>query len=165
MPQLAGWLFADLLLVLVVVVLGGEVVAAPAHPTAKPKPTVSASASPTVRPTATSPPGLDPHTKSVTLKVDPAAVLAHSAPALADLKRQVLQGIAPYRGRHAALVLVFATAGDVNYSSQLAETVAPMLPQFAPNFFPTYHQSIIRSYFDGQGKADTIRLELFFVGQ
>jgi hypothetical protein len=173
MPQLAGWLFADLLLVLVVVVLGGEVVA-PVHHVVIVSPTASATTgtpSPSARPTATSPPGLNPKTESVVLTVDPAAVLAHSAPALKALRSQVLHKISQFKGRRAALVLVFASAGtcsgcafDVGYSSELARAVAPMLPKISPSFFPPYHQSIIRSYFDGQGKADTVRLELFFVG-
>jgi hypothetical protein len=169
LPQLAGWLFADLLLVMVLVVLGGQTGAG--APVAAASPSASATGSSTrPRPTATQPPGLDPNSVSVTAHVDAAALIAGSGPARADLRTQVLHLIAHYLNRHAALVIVWGTAADcgscgvdIGLSQQLAQSVAPLVPGFDPTFFPAYNPKIIRAYFDGSGTPGTVRFELFFI--
>lgn len=66
--HLAGWLFADLLLVLVLIVLGGQTVqtvqgAEPATP--RPSPAARTSAAPS----ASAPPGMDPDSRRLKLLV------------------------------------------------------------------------------------------------
>ena len=75
-----------------------------------------------------------------------------------------------FPGKTAALVIVWGTAGpcdscapDSNDSSQLAEDVAPLLPQWDPSFFPAYSPKIIRGYWDGKGTRNTLRIEMFFI--
>ncbi|GAA1238744.1 hypothetical protein GCM10009665_31320 [Kitasatospora nipponensis] len=175
LSQLAGWLFADLLLMLVVVVLGGQssarnpVADASASPSAPATAPTSAAPS-TAAPTASSPPGLDPHSVSVSAPVDPDALINGSAAARADLGAKVRELIRPYLPRQAALVIVWGSAGgcrgcppDLGRSKQLADAVAPLVHDFAPDFFPPYDPKIIRGYYDGEGGSDTVRFELFFI--
>ncbi|WP_371501633.1 hypothetical protein OG871_32340 [Kitasatospora sp. NBC_00374] len=171
LPRLAGWLLADILLMLVVVVLGTEVV--PALPSAgrSPGPNPSAAAAaPPAGPHGASSASLDPHSESVVAHVDPDALLDGSPAAVADLLQQLRLGIQPYRARRAALVLVWGSAAacrgcaaDLGRSAELARQVAPRVPDVAPEFFPAYDPRIIRAYEDGEGQVGTVRLELFFV--
>ncbi|MFJ1565689.1 hypothetical protein [Streptomyces erythrochromogenes] len=176
---LAGWLFADLLLVIVLVVLGSEVPAAAPDPhpsptatdtaTGAPDPSHSASPSPTPSDTAR-PGGIDPVTVSVGVRLDPDALIAGRPSETAELTRQVNEGIKRYEGRAAAFVMVFGTVRsggsvDTGRSDAYATAVARQLPQAAPRFFPPYSEKIIRGYHDsGQAiPSGTARIELFFL--
>ncbi|MFD9077473.1 hypothetical protein ACFQ7B_01520 [Streptomyces erythrochromogenes] len=172
---LAGWLFADLLLVIVLVVLGSEVPAAAPDPrpsptaTAAPDPSHSSSPSPAPSDTAR-PGGLDPVTASVGVRLDPDALIAGRPSETAELTRQVTEEIKRYEGRTAAFVMVFGTvrsggAVDTGRSDAYATAVARQLPQAAPRFFPPYSEKIIRGYHDsGQAiPSGTARIELFFL--
>ncbi|MFF9978651.1 hypothetical protein [Streptomyces erythrochromogenes] len=174
---LAGWLFADLLLVIVLVVLGSEVPAAAPDPhpsptaaaTAAPDPSRSSSPSPAPADTAR-PGGLDPVTVSVGIRLDPDALIAGRPSETAELTRQVNEEIKRYTGRTAAFVMVFGTvrsggAVDTGRSDAYATAVARQLPQAAPRFFPPYSEKIIRGYHDsGQDiPSGTARIELFFL--
>ncbi|WP_183064439.1 hypothetical protein [Streptomyces sp. gCLA4] len=178
---LAGWLFADLLLVIVLVVLGSEMPAAAPDPDPPPTPTATAPApvtatpdpsrSPSPTPSDTSRPGgLDPVTVSVGIRLDPDALIAGSPSETAELARQVNEEIKRYAGRTAAFVMVFGTVRsggsvDNGRSDAYATAVARQLPQAAPRFFPPYSEKIIRGYHDsGAGIASgTARIELFFL--
>ncbi|MFF4433771.1 hypothetical protein ACFYZ4_32020 [Streptomyces sp. NPDC001513] len=176
---LAGWLFADLLLVIVLVVLGSEVPAAAPDPNPGPTPTTTTTAdpgrSPSPTPSDTSRPGgLDPVTVSVGIHLDPDALISGRSSETAELTRQITQEIKRYEGRTAAFVMVFGTvrtgsgsAGsvDTGRSDTYATAVAKLLPQAAPQFFPPYSEKIIRGYHDsGQGiPSGTARIELFFL--
>ncbi|MFD8420719.1 hypothetical protein [Streptomyces sp. NPDC059466] len=181
-PYLAGWLFADVLLVIVLVVLGGE--RAPHDRTAaqdaSPAPTPSARRSPSPEPTVTPTPtptqrarpgGLDPATRSITVHTDADALVAGSKSAKADLERQVADGIERFKGRTAAFVMVFGTvhgaggAVDSGRSDAYATAVARLLPRTEPAFFPPYSEKIIRGYHDSSGdiSSGTARIELFFL--
>ncbi|MFE6905673.1 hypothetical protein [Streptomyces erythrochromogenes] len=172
---LAGWLFADLLLVIVLVVLGSEVPAAAPDPrptataTAAPNPSHSASPSPAPSDTAR-PGGLDPVTVSVGVRLDPDALIAGRPSETDELTRQVNEEIKRYEGRTAAFVMVFGTVRsggsvDTGRSDAFATAVARQLPQAAPRFFPPYSEKIIRGYHDsGQAiPSGTARIELFFL--
>ncbi|MER7730202.1 hypothetical protein ABTX80_04905 [Streptomyces erythrochromogenes] len=177
---LAGWLFADLLLVIVLVVLGSEVPAAAPDPhpsptatatatAATPDPSHGTSASPTPSDTAR-PGGLDPVTVSVGVRLDPDALIAGRPSETAELTRQVTEEIKRYEGRTAAFVMVFGTVRsggsvDTGRSDAFATAVARQLPQAAPRFFPPYSEKIIRGYHDsGQAiPSGTARIELFFL--
>ncbi|MEU5520624.1 hypothetical protein ABZ759_07930 [Streptomyces sp. NPDC047860] len=185
LAQASGWLFADLLLMLVIVVLGGQSSDAGDAPPCPGCPSSSASSSstapsstssaPTTAPPAsasTVPPGLDPHSKSITVKnVDVTGVLAHEPTALARIEREVRRQTARFKGRHAALVLVWGSAAscpscrgiDLSRSQQLADAIAPRVRSYDPAFFPEDDPKLIRPYHDGGGTRNTVRLELFFV--
>ncbi|MEU1529606.1 hypothetical protein [Streptomyces fagopyri] len=181
-PYLAGWLFADVLLVIVLVVLGGERTphqeAFARDPSPVPAPTPSARRSPSPEPTATPTPtprarpgGLDPATRSITVHTDADALVAGSKAARADLEHQVTDGIERFKGRTAAFVMVFGTvhgaggAVDSGRSDAYATAVARLLPRTEPAFFPPYSEKIIRGYHDSSGdiSSGTARIELFFL--
>ncbi|WP_133916763.1 hypothetical protein [Streptomyces sp. NBC_00582] len=179
-PYLAGWLFADLLLVLVLVVLGSQPGTTEQSDDAGPTPSTTASAATgrTPRPTASPPAprasrpaGLDPVTRSITVRADAEAVIAGTAGAVASVRRQVDRRIGPYRGRTAAFVMVFATVHtsgggvDTARSDVYATAVARLLPRIAPEFFPPYDEKIIRGYHDSSFRiaSGTARIELFFL--
>ncbi|QFZ72871.1 hypothetical protein GFH48_05940 [Streptomyces fagopyri] len=179
-PYLAGWLFADVLLVIVLVVLGGERTphegAFARGPSPTPTPTPSARRSPSPEPTATPAPrtrpgGLDPATRSITVHTDADALVAGSKAARADLEHQVTDGIERFRGRTAAFVMVFGTvhgaggAVDSGRSDAYATAVARLLPRAEPAFFPPYSEKIIRGDHDSSGdiSSGTARIELFFL--
>lgn len=179
--QLAGWLFADLLLVMVVVVLGGETPAdrgAPpgATPGSAGVRTPSGPVSPGSSSAPDSPPpadgGLDPRTRSITVRVDPDNLIAGSARATASLRAQVGRKARQFPGKRVAFVMVFGNAGrlpggavDTGTSTAFAEAVARQLPSAAPRFFPRYHKEIIRGYHntDPRVPSGTAEIELFFL--
>ncbi|MFJ8112679.1 hypothetical protein [Streptomyces sp. NPDC096132] len=181
-PYLAGWLFADLLLVLLLVVLGSQtgttdgIDEAGRTPSALPTSGGSRSPGPTSSPTATRTPrpaGLDPTTQSITVAADADAVIAGSAGAVASVRRQVDRQIARFGRRTAAFVMVFATVHgsgggvDTGRSDVYATAVARLLPKIAPQFFPPYDKKIIRGYHDSgyRIRSGTARIELFFLQQ
>ncbi|MGW0555930.1 hypothetical protein ACWDZ6_17260 [Streptomyces sp. NPDC002926] len=173
--RVAGWLFADLLLVMVVVTLGGETTkGAGAHnqpeltagPTSTTTPTVSAPAP------GTPAGGLDPHTRSISVRTDPGDLVGGSDTAAASIRRQVVQKAEQFQGERAAFVIVFGNAGrlpggavDTRSSTEYAEAVARLLPSAKPDFFPPYDEKIIRSYHntDPRVPSGTAEIELFFL--
>ncbi|MFJ9931739.1 hypothetical protein ACIRSJ_01330 [Streptomyces virginiae] len=175
---LAGWLFADLLLVIVLVVLGSEMPAADPHPDPEPTATATATATPDpsrspspTRSDTSRPGGLDPVTVSIGIRLDPDALIAGRPSETAELTRQVTQEIKRYEGRTAAFVMVFGTVRtsggsvDTGRSDEYATAVARQLPQAAPRFFPPYSEKIIRGYHDSGSAiaSGTARIELFFL--
>ncbi|WP_326654111.1 MULTISPECIES: hypothetical protein [unclassified Streptomyces] len=174
--RVAGWLFADLLLVMVVVALGGETTTkgAGAHirpeltagPTGTPAPAVSTPAP------GTPAGGLDPHTKSISVRTDPGDLVGGSDAAAASIRRQVVRKAEQFQGERAAFVIVFGNAGrlpggavDTRSSTEYAEAVARLLPSAKPDFFPPYDEKIIRSYHntDPRVPSGTAEIELFFL--
>ncbi|WP_191874777.1 hypothetical protein [Streptomyces filipinensis] len=179
---MAGWLFADLLLVMVVVLLGGETTdgaeprppCAAASPSCIPSPSEPTHPGPSTSAPASPPPsgGLDPHTRSITVRTNPEAFMGGSARAAASVRRQVARQTRKFRGKRAAFVMVFGNAGrlpggavDTGTSTAFAEAVARLLPSAAPEFFPQYHKEIIRGYHntDPGIPSGTAEIELFFL--
>ncbi|MFF3457197.1 hypothetical protein ACFYXH_23325 [Streptomyces sp. NPDC002730] len=181
--RLAGWLFADLLLVMVVVALGGEKMTEGAGArirpelTAGPTGTPAPSPTPTISAPAPSSPaapagGLDPDTESITVRTDPEELIGGSDGAAASIRRQVVEKAKQFQGERAAFVIVFGNAGrlpggavDTRSSTAYAEAVAKLLPSAAPDFFPPYDEKIIRSYHntDPGVPSGTAEIELFFL--
>ncbi|MFH8449594.1 hypothetical protein ACH4CD_10140 [Streptomyces fungicidicus] len=182
--RLAGWLFADLLLVMVLVALSGaESTGAGPAPCARPSSAGCAPTTSTTTPTAPTPSrtpespaptggGLDPVTESITVRTDPEALVAGTDAAETGLKREVVRKIRKFSGERAAFVIVFGNAGrlpggavDTDASTRYAEAVARLLPSAAPRFFPPYHPKIIRGYHntDRRVASGTARIELFFL--
>ncbi|WP_327327516.1 hypothetical protein OG735_37055 [Streptomyces sp. NBC_01210] len=181
--RLAGWLFADLLLVMVVVALGGEKMTEgagarirpelTAGPTSTPAPSLTP-AIPAPAPSSPAAPagGLDPDTESITVRTDPEDLIGGSDGAAASIRRQVVQKAMQFQGERAAFVIVFGNAGrlpggavDTRSSTAYAEAVAKLLPAAAPDFFPPYDEKIIRSYHntDPGVPSGTAEIELFFL--
>ncbi|MEU6237254.1 hypothetical protein [Kitasatospora sp. NPDC047058] len=176
----AGWLFADLMVVMVLVVLGGQTTPLPvaepspapgttASPPAAPEPASSSPAAPTASSPAP-PPGLDPNSTSVVVEVDADGLIGGDPAARAAFADRLKDQIGPYTRRSAAMVFVWGTAAgcsrctaDLGRSQALADSVAPLVHAVAPGFFPADDRRLIRPYLDGQGRAGTVRLELFFL--
>lgn len=135
---IAGWLFADLLLVLFIVGLGSQVTKS----VAEPRPSPSASASKSERPKE---PGM--RTKPVVLSVPARADALLSGPgprrraAVRALDREISKELRSPRvaeqteGLKAAVVLAFGQTGsDVSKGQRLARQVLRELPNIDPLF-------------------------------
>ncbi|MFE7189021.1 hypothetical protein [Kitasatospora sp. NPDC057541] len=130
--HLAGWLFADMLLVLALVAMGdqGDPVAAEraaAGPSASPSASATADATPSAAPTPTGPRGVehDPVTVDVSGDASDAAGLA----------AQVRAATERYAGRQAAVVLTFGSNRDPGVGQAYAHTVNGLLAQARPEMF------------------------------
>lgn len=163
----AGWLFADLLLVLFLVGWGTEptvppptpiVLPSPSPTTPKPSPTSTPSPTPTPTPTETSAPGLAKTPVTLELRItlsgsqlaDPSAVAASIATEVAALERDSEQ---------AGMVLIWGYAHDVGLGMRLAASVGEILPVADA---VTFGDSTIRSFWKG-GNAGQIDLEIYFL--
>lgn len=160
--MIAGWLFADLLLVLFIIQLGAGPAAAPALAGASPKPIAAI-------PSVTAPPGLDPDTASIV--IDPGfnvdRVLRGDPPELGWVVERFRAESARFAGHRAGVVMVFGTVRsggvvDTKRSSEYAERLIPLLTDAAPDLFPA-DPSYYRNYvtFDGQDGAVKVELFLF----
>ncbi|MCM2393870.1 hypothetical protein [Streptomyces albipurpureus] len=175
----AGWLFADLLLVITVIALGGQWTApttadrADGEPSASPAPAVSASPTPSPRVSAAQP-GLDPDSEEFDVRGDAPGLLAREAAAVRDIRDEVAKGISAYPGKRAALVIIWGTAGSCrtcpvtdNASRDYARAIGALLPSVSATFFPAYHEEIIRGYRNTSGDRERgqATIELFFLRQ
>lgn len=158
---MAGWLFADLMLVLFVVGLGSQATAYPA-----PLPTPTASSTPTPTPTPTRPPALSKKPVTVNVKVDFADLLgtgAARARAADKLKNDVSRGL---KKRHlasdrAGMVLVWAYHDDVDYGLRVSQAVASQLPKASKSFFG---DTSIRTFWRGaRGHSSRVDLEIYIL--
>ena len=145
---LAGWLFADLLLVLALVAMGGE-----SDPN-------SAVSKPTSTPTRSAPvhtPGPSP-SPSQLRTIDKKSVIINVQGAdTASLLTQLRNATAPFSGREAALVLTF---GGGNAGDTYAHLVNGLLHQARPTLFPA--TTATRDYLDLGSVPETAKLEIFF---
>ncbi|WP_380278716.1 hypothetical protein [Kitasatospora purpeofusca] len=128
--HLAGWLFADMLLVLALVAMGdqGDPVAAEravAAPTATPS--ASATAGPSATPTPTGPRGVEHDPVTVDVSGD--------ASDTAGLTAQIRTATERYAGRQAAVVLTFGSNRDPGVGQAYAHTVNGLLAQARPEMF------------------------------
>lgn len=132
---LAGWLFADLMLVIAIVAMGGQ---ADPLAAAKPRPAPSTH-SPTPSPT---PPAPTPSTpsKSVgppTLEQTPQIIEVHAAAGDdAALTRQLTAELVPFRGRRAGFVETFGQGPDAGADTAYSTEVNRLLSRIDPALFP-----------------------------
>jgi hypothetical protein len=106
MTLLGGWLFADLLLALVVIFMA----AGPPFP--KPLvPTVTVTLSPTATATPSILPKLDPQKNRFVVHVDRTAFLNNNQAAVSSVKKQIVNQTF-LQGRSAGLIVVFGTASS-----------------------------------------------------
>ncbi|MER5350391.1 hypothetical protein ABT093_08680 [Kitasatospora sp. NPDC002551] len=129
--HLAGWLFADMLLVLALVAMGdqGDPVAAEraAAPTATPSATATATAAPSATPTPTGPRGVEHDPVTVDVSGDSSDT--------AGLAAQIRAATERYTGRQAAVVLTFGSNRDPGAGQAYAHTVNGLLAQARPEMF------------------------------
>ncbi len=145
----AGWVFADLLLVLFIVGLGSAIKYTPPPP---PEP------EPKVPPIV----GMKTDPTSLTVRVN-GQVLATGAslpqPARQAVCRAVRSQTGPIKKERAALVLVFGGASDVESGQNVARAIASQLSCADKNLFrgkvPT------RAFWDGSLPLGQARLEVF----
>lgn len=181
--HLAGWLFADLLLILVLVVLGGQATLArdvgpeptPTATSATPSPTATATRTPTPTPTPTPPPqiGMVPESIDLPLLVDQGvaddlvngttAQKAAAARRVNEAVGKALDG----RQQRGAMVFVWGSDGGCgscksapDASSAFAKAAADAIRQGGHRILPA-EAGFYRSYMDLDAASGTLRLELF----
>jgi hypothetical protein len=161
--SVAGWVFADLFLVLFLVGLGSAV---PIKPAVKPTPKPPATAKPTPKPTPTPPaPIIGMKQIPIPLNLTVAAdALTSTGPAgtreggLAC--RRLRQAAAvPLKGERAGLVLIFGGGADVVHGQAVARSVAKQLPCANPALFS--RSTPYRAFWDGTLDYGRVRLEVF----
>ncbi|MBW8485533.1 hypothetical protein [Actinomadura parmotrematis] len=145
---LGGWLFADLLLGLTIVMLGAQ---------APPDDDPAAGAAPSPSPCATRLGGVKAKPAKLTFTV--------SAGASADrLAAQVAKAMRPHaatvRGRHAGMVLTFGAAGGAGPGERLAARVNKALAKTDP---ATFRTAAFRNFHDLSSPDGTVSLEIYFV--
>lgn len=148
-----GWLFADLMLALVVMLVlaaGLALPKEPAHPKAKPTPTPT---TPTPTPTHTRPPRLLPTPVKRDISVNADGLLRndkHTVNALRKTVRHMLDK--PLDGRRAGIVLTFGPGGgDITRGVQIAKHFNDeVLQPLGGGRFTD--DTAYRSYFQGGGK-------------
>lgn len=154
--SIAGWVFADLLLVLFVVGLGSAIAYTPPEPPEPPPPP------PKVAPIV----GMKTDPVSIAVEVDAASTSAGAvtgAEARAVCKAVASQA-APVKGERAALVLVFGGGPDVVVGQNVARAVISQLGCASRATFGTRVPS--RAFWDGTLPLGRARLEVFlFVTQ
>lgn len=160
LEALAGWLFADLLLVMFIVGLGAEVTSVPEP---DPSPT-AATATPTPEPTTTPSPteAVMNQTPVVrTLQVDSADLMASGArgkKAAKALRTQLQQSLSDLADRTAAMVLIWGHAPTVGLGQRIAEEVGGQLPKALPE---TFGQAAQRTLWKADSRAGEVELEIY----
>ncbi|MFF4057615.1 hypothetical protein ACFYZ8_04715 [Streptomyces sp. NPDC001668] len=150
--HLAGWLFADMLLVLALVSMGdrGDPLAAQAATRPSPSPSSDAEPSPEPSPSPQGP-----------RSVERRPVKVHVAAAVGDTARMVKQlrsATAPYKGRAAAFVLTFGQAVDPSDGQAYAREINKSLRKARPDMFT---DATTRDFWNG-GAAGAADLEIYF---
>lgn len=146
---LAGWLFADLLLVLALVSMADR-----PDPLAAAKPEPSASASASVSPSPSpSPSGPQGVSRS------PKQFRVHGTDK-GDLEKQIRAGTARWKGHTAALVLTF---GGGQAGEAYAHTVNKLLGRARPDMFGT--RMATDDFHDLSAKPDTALIRVYFYTQ
>ncbi len=151
--MLAGWLFADLFLLLLVAGLA----ALPARGTPDPEASGSASGFPSPPPTPTRPPGLDPDYLTFTLSVSPDAYRAGAEARLVRQATAKLNAKNPER-RKVGFVLVFA-ADDRNNAGRAQDTANDVVDSLRRS--PAFAGSAGLGYWNG--KNGDFELKVFLL--
>lgn len=158
---LAGWIFADILLVMMLVAFGtqGPVPEVP-KPVPSPTPTHSASASPSPKPTKHVIAML-PDPKAVQIRVDVGDLLAGGKARATQYRRidqQIKKKTASFARHRAGLVLVWGRAPRVQTGQAIAHLVSDRLKKARPAMFEDAAKP--RELWR-QDDAGTVLLEIF----
>lgn len=156
---MAGWLFADLLLVLFVIGLGSQLTLFPS-PEPAPEPTVSESPEPSPEPTETpGPPTMRQEPEVIEVAVNPDALLRRDPGEVARLAAEVDAKTAGFAESQAVLVLLFGYADNATAGQAIATAVGDVLVTRPAPFTP---DTKTRPLWQG-GAAGTVRLEIFLL--
>ena len=123
--SMAGWIFADLLLVLFLVGLGSQMGAA--------GPDIDGSPAPSAQPAAM--PGMDPQPRTRRIVIEPDRLLVGDADARARAVEQIAAVTSDLAGRRAAMVLLWGESPDVVRGQAIARTVGELLQEGQPEVF------------------------------
>ncbi len=150
--SIAGWIFADLLLVLFLIGLGSAQAYTPPDPPEPPKP------EPKLAPIV----GMKTKPVSLLVNVDGAS-LATGRPLSKPQKKAVCRSVrgvlGPVRGERAALVLIFGGATDVGAGQNVARAIGSQLGCADHHVFAGRVPS--RAFWDGTLPLGSARLEVF----
>ncbi|MET9509871.1 hypothetical protein ABZX62_15665 [Streptomyces flavidovirens] len=149
--HLAGWLFADMLLVLALVAMGDQGDPLASEAAAKPSASPSAKPKPSKSPQRTGP-------RAVMNK--PVKVAIEAAPGDKDRITQRLRAVtAPHRGRQAAFVLTFGRHADPGAGGDYAHEVNSLLKKARPDMFK---DATTRDFWKGGASAGHADIEIYF---
>lgn len=157
----AGWLFADLMLALVMMLVLTALITAPDEPASRPasaSPTITTTTPPTTT-TTTPPPRLLPEPVKLDAQVDADALLRNDSGAINALRANVQRLIAgPLGGRRAGIVLTFGpgTGGNIQRGVDVARRFNEVLGSLGGQFTG----SAFRSYFQ-TGDPNLVTFEIF----
>ncbi|GIH67757.1 hypothetical protein [Sphaerimonospora thailandensis] len=156
---LAGWLFADLLLGLTIIMLGAQAPPpVPAKPVAgKGTATPSPSPSPSPSPCARQITGVSAKPVKVSFRVSPGA---SDAEMIARVKRELRKHKKHLAGRHAGMVLTFGANGGAGDGVHLATRVNAAARKGFPGIFQT---AATRNFHDLAAPSGSISMEIYFV--
>jgi hypothetical protein len=152
--SLAGWIFADIIIVLFIVGLGSA--AAPEIPKTAPSPTAKPPPKPTPRIV-----GMRTSPSITYVNYDPSALLAAGAEAKPEQDRVCLglrAATRAFRGNRAALVLIFGGGQDIGAAEAAATAVSKQLTCADG---PLFRGTVSRPFWDGGLQAGSARLEIF----
>lgn len=157
---LVGWLFADLMLVIMIVALGSQkdpelAAKNPLKPTVTHTPTTSTSTpspSPTTSTARLGPQSVDK--APVTFTVDDSG-------GTAELTKELKSRLAPYHGRHAGFVLTFGWGPDPQADTAYATSIDHLLTTIDPAMFPP--DTVLRPFVDlDHQDTGTAELQIYF---
>lgn len=156
---LAGWLFADLLLALAVILLG-TMAAPPTASESQPRSTPSATPTPTPSPspTTSTPVGIDPNPFVVEIEVNTAALLARQPAERARVGREIRELTQPSNGRRAGLVLLWGYNPNLSTGIQLAERTKPIMLTYRPVMFT----GTATKELGNVGGSNKVKLEIYY---
>lgn len=145
--SLAGWVFADMLLVLFLIGLGTAVAIEPQEPEPEPEPVQIV--------------GMKTDPIKISLKVPADDLVDGNAEAKKKAARAVERAIRRHdrNGNEAALVLIFGGGDSAGPGQAVAEALRPQLTKASSTLFPKKAPS--RFFWDGSLPYGSVRLEVF----
>lgn len=158
--QLAGWLFADLMLVLFLVGFAANELSPPppeaAAATAGPSASVSAFASPSPSPSPPAKQGLSLEPKKYAIQTNGLQTQADADAFLAALSANLRTD--RLDNRRAGLLLTFGAISPPNEGTNLATRANTIMI----NGLETFRDAQSRNYWDGKAPRGTVTVEIFF---
>lgn len=157
---LAGWLFADLAVGLVIILLATATDAPRPVPDAAASPTPPAvSPSPTPSPTPVTVAAVDTEPVLVRVQSDAGALLAGDSDEIERVADEIREQVAPYQGRTAAFTLTFGASPTPGEGVALARAANEILRDVAPALAGN---AVLRDFWRASGGDGTTRGTLVF---
>ncbi len=146
LESLAGWIFADLLLVLMVVGLGSAVTQVRTEPDPKPKEPEKVVL------------GMNQDPVFRSFRVNPAGLTSGDQAEIRRMQRMVARETRQLKDNRAAMVIVWAGGQEVGAAIPVAKAARDNLPQAQPGLF---QGTVLRPFWDGDLAHGEIKLEIF----